>query len=120
VAEAAPLAIEPAEEKVWSVAPGAKLEIPLKLTRRGEFAKEALKLKPAGLPALDPAPEADVAAGAATAKVTLDPAALKIPTGEHTVYFQTTTKGKFRGKDVTTTVFSTPVRINVAAAVASH
>ena len=32
------------------------------------------------------------------------------------VYLQTFTKGKFRGKDVNTTVYSTPVRLSITPA----
>ena len=37
----------------------------------------------------------------------------KLSPGEHTVYFETQTKGKFRGKDVITTIYSAPLRITV-------
>lgn len=111
-AESAPVSLGVAEDKRWDIPAGGKVEIPLKVTRRGEF-KEALKLKPAGAPGLDAAKEIDVAAGAATTTATIDLATTKIPSGEYTVYFQAQTKGKFRGKDATTTIYSAPIRIAV-------
>lgn len=96
----------------WEAAPGSKLEIPLKIARTPEF-KEALKLKAYGMPGLDAVKEIDVAPTAGEAKAVIDLAATKLPAGEHTIHFQSQTKGKFRGKDVTTTIFSTPIRIVV-------
>jgi len=114
-AEPAPVSVAATEDKRWEIPAGGKIEIPLKVTRRGEF-KEALKLKPAGAPGLDTAKEIDVAAGAATTTATIDLATLKIPSGEYTVYFQAQTKGKFRGKDATTTIYSAPIRLAVQPA----
>ena len=91
---------------------GAKLDIPLKIARRGEF-KEPLKLKAGGATGIDPLKEIDVAPDAATVTASLDLAVAKIPVGEHTIYFSAQTKGKFRGKDVITTIYSTPVRLAV-------
>jgi hypothetical protein len=113
-AETAPVSVEPAEDKCWEAIAGGKLEIPLKVTRRGEF-KEALKLKAFGAPGLDTLKEIDVDAKATTAKVTIDLATVKLPPGAHTIHFEAQTKGKFRGKDVTTTIYSTPIRISVQA-----
>jgi hypothetical protein len=113
--EPAPVSVAAAEDKRWEIAAGGKIEIPLKITRRGEF-KEALKLKAMGAPGLDPAKEIDVAANVTTATATIDLASAKIPAGEYTVHFQAQTKGKFRGKDVTTTIYSAPLRIAVQAA----
>ena len=110
--EAAPISVQPVADKVWEVVSGAKLEIPLKIARRGEF-KEALKLKAAGAPAIDAAKEIDVDAKADTVTAVIDLATAKIPAGGHTIYFQALTKGKFRGKDTTTTMFSAPIRMTV-------
>lgn len=113
--EATPVSIVAAEEKCWNIPAGGKVEIPLKITRRGEF-KEALKLKVAGAPALDPVKEIDVAANAATATATIDLATAKLSPGEYTIHFTAQTKGKFRGKDAITTIYSAPIRIAVQAA----
>ena len=111
-AEAAPLRIAAAEEKVWTAKAGEKLEIPLKITRSADF-KEPLKLKAAGLPAVDALKEMDADAKAATVTATLDTKALKLPAGEHTIHFTTQNKIKVRGKDAVVTFFSAPIRIAI-------
>lgn len=110
--EASPLALDPAPESVREVAAGGKLEVSLKVARRGEF-KEVLKLKTLGVTGSEQVKEVEVGAKADSVKVVLDTAALKLPVGRHTVYFTTLTKGKFRGKDVTSTFFSTPFAFEV-------
>jgi hypothetical protein len=114
-AEAAPVSIATTEDKRWEIADGGKIEIPMKVTRRGEF-KDALKLKAAGAPGVEAVKEIDVAADAAAATATIDLASAKIPPGEHTIHFTAQTKGKFRGKDVITTIYSAPIRIAVQPA----
>ena len=114
-AESAPVSVAATEDKCWEIAAGGKIDIPLKITRRGDF-KEALKLKAMGAPGIEPAKEVDVATNATTATATIDLAAAKIPAGEYTVHFEAQTKGKFRGKDVTTTIYSAPIRIAVQTA----
>ncbi len=113
-ADPAPIAIGSAEEKVWEAPAGGKLEIALKVTRRGEF-KEALKLKAEGAPAIETQPEIDIPAGAPAAKATIDLAKVKLPPGAHTIHLQGVTKGKFRGKDVTASLYSSPIRVSVKA-----
>jgi hypothetical protein len=73
-------------------------------------------LKAMGAPGIEPAKEVEVAANATDATATIDLATAKISSGDHTIYFQAQTKGKFRGKDVTTTIYSTPIRIAVQPA----
>lgn len=111
-AEAAPVSLAAAEDKQYEIAQGAKLEIPLKVTRRGEF-KEALKLKALGAAGIETVKEVDVAADAKVATATIDLATTKLAVGEHVIHFETQTKGKFRGKDVVTTIFSAPIRVAV-------
>ena len=110
--EVSPIALTPKSEGAREVAAGGKLEVALKVERRGEF-KEVLKLKTAGAPGVEQVKEVDVDAKADSAKVVLDTAALKLPVGRHTVYFTTLAKGKFRGKDLTTTFFSTPFTFEI-------
>ena len=112
--EAAPISVAPAEDKLWEAPVGGKLLIPLKITRRGEF-KDALKLKGLGAPGLEALKEIEVAAGAGAATATIDLGAVKIPAGEHAIYFAAAARGKFRGKDVSTTIFSEAIRIAVKA-----
>ncbi|HEY2344095.1 MAG TPA: hypothetical protein VGH90_13720, partial [Chthoniobacteraceae bacterium] len=116
-AEEAPISIEPTEDKVWETALGAKVEIPLKITRRGEF-KDPLELRAGGAPGIEAWTHLTAAPNDTTLKATIDPTALKLPAGEHTIYFTGLTKGKFRKADVTTEVYSTPIRLEVKAAAA--
>ena len=111
-AEAAPIRIEAAEDKVWQAKAGEQLQIPLKITRSAEF-KEPLKLKAAGIAAIDAMKEIDADAKAATVNATLDLKVLKLPAGENTIFFSTQTKGKYRTKDTTVTVYSAPIRIAI-------
>jgi hypothetical protein len=110
--EPSPLELTPQSETPREVAVGGKLEVSLRVVRRGEF-KDVLKLKTGGAQGVDQIKEVEVPAKADVAKVVLDTAAMKLPAGKHTVYFTTLTKGKFRGKDVTTTFFSTPLAFEV-------
>ena len=112
--EAAPISVESAEDKVWEAPAGGKLVIPLKVARSAEF-KDALKLKGFGAPGIETLAVLDVAAGATAATATIDLGAVKIPAGEHTIYFQGAAKGRFRGKEVTPAIFSAPIRIAVKA-----
>ena len=110
--EVAPISIEAAEDKVWETAAGAKLEILLKITRRGGF-EEALKLKAFDAPGIEGLQEIDVEAKGAAATASIDLAAVKIPAGNYTIHFRAQTKGKFRDKETPITVFSAPIRISV-------
>ena len=110
--EAAPISVEATEDKVWEAAAGAKLDIPLKITRRGGF-DEALKLKAFDAPAIEGLKEIDVDGKAPTATASIDLAAVKIPAGNYTIHFRAQTKGKFRDKETPITVFSAPIRISV-------
>jgi len=111
-ADSAPVRIEPAEDKTWEAPAAGKIDIPLKITRSADF-KEALKLKAGGIAALDAFKEIDVDAKAATFTASLDLKALKLPAGESTIFFSAQTKGKYRNKDTTVTVYSVPVRIAI-------
>jgi hypothetical protein len=111
-AEPAPISIAPAEEKIWEAPAGGKIEVPLRITRSGEF-KEALKFKASGIAAIDPLKEIDIDPKAASVTATIDLKTLKIPAGSHTIYFSVQTKGKYAKKDNTITVYSAPIRIAV-------
>ena len=111
-AESAPIRIEAAEDKVWQAKAGEQLQIPLKITRGAEY-KEPVKLKAAGLAAIDPMKEIDADAKATTVNATLDLKALKLPAGENTIFFSTQTKAKYKGKDTVVTVYSAPIRIAI-------
>ena len=110
--ETAPISVEAAEDKVWEAAAGAKLEIPLKITRRGGY-DEAFKLKAYDAPAIETLKEIDVEAKGAAATASIDLAAVKIPAGNYTIHFRAQTKGKFRDKETPITVISAPIRISI-------
>jgi len=93
--ESAPISIATAENKTWEVAAKARLEIPLKITRRGDFTA-TLKLKPLGPGTPEALKEFEVDAKATNATLTLDFAALKLPPGTHLFALQTQTTGKYR------------------------
>lgn len=93
--ESAPISIEAAENKVWETPEVGKLQIPIRLIRRAEF-NANLKLKAAGLPALEKLKEIEVDGKATNATVELDLTQYKIPPGTHSFYLQTQTPGKYR------------------------
>lgn len=92
--EAAPISIT-AENKLWETSLAGKLQIPLQVHRRGDF-NDLIKLKPAGIPPVDPMKEIDVNNKTNETMLTLDLTQLKIPVGTHTIYLQAQTKGKYR------------------------
>ncbi|HEY2953600.1 MAG TPA: hypothetical protein VGK40_13505 [Verrucomicrobiae bacterium] len=92
--ESAPISIA-AENKAWEATKGGKLKIPFTVTRRGEFTAN-LKLKAAGLPALDSLKEIDVDGKATESVLELDLAQQKLSPGSYTFYLQTQTPGKYR------------------------
>jgi hypothetical protein len=94
-AESAPLTVEPAENKAWEVAAGAKLQVPLKVLRQGDF-NESLKLKANGVGALDSLKELDVDSKTNAVMLEIDLAQQKLPPGAQTFYLQAQTKGKYR------------------------
>ncbi len=95
--DVAPISIASAENRTWETSVAGKLQIPLAAARRGgsnDF-KGALKLKPAGVPALDAAKETDLDAGTNRAVLELDLSAQKLPAGTYTFYLQGQTAGKY-------------------------
>lgn len=111
-AEAAPISVQPAEDKVWEAPAGGKLDIPLAIIRRGEFA-EALKLKAGGIALLDQIKEVDVEAKGTKATFSIDLKTVKLPAGTYSFYLSTQTKGKHAKKDATVSIYSTPIRIAI-------
>ncbi len=117
VALDAPLLIEPAQP-LYEVDAKGKFSVPLKVTRRADFA-DAIKLTALGLVAATP-PTADVKAKGADGKFEGDVAKLKLAPGDYSVVLQTTAKFKHKGndpkakvKDVVATVHSKPFTIRV-------
>lgn len=92
--ESAPITVA-AEKKTWEAAANAKLDIPLRVTRRGDF-NAAFKLKPLAPGAQDSLKEFDVDAKATNITLKLDLAALKLAPGSYVVSAQGITTGKYR------------------------
>jgi hypothetical protein len=93
--ESAPLSMATSERKTWEAPANGKLEIPLAITRRGEF-NANLKLKPLGPGTAEALKEFDADGKATNATLTLDFAALKLAAGEYVFAVQSQTTGKYR------------------------
>jgi len=94
-AESAPVSLAAAENKVWEAPKGGRVKIPLKVTRRGDFTA-SLKLKPAGVPALDSLKEIDIDGKTTDPALELDLAQQKLSPGTYTFHLQGQTQGKYR------------------------
>ena len=92
--EAEPALVQVGEDKVWETSLGGSVEIPVKLTRRGEF-KDAVKLTAAGLPNEIKPKEVNLAAGAADAKFELQLTQQNIKPGSYTFYLRGDAKRKY-------------------------
>lgn len=93
--ESAPVSIQAAEDKTWEASAGAKLNIPLRIVRRGEF-NGKLSLKAAGHSALESLKNLEVDEKATNATLELNLAEQKLPPGSHTFYLTTQATGKYR------------------------
>lgn len=122
--EEAPITIRAAEKKIWEAKAGEKLTIPLQLIRRGEFSGSVIQLKAFGVGF----EKCSVEAGLKTDKhdAVLDLAAMKLPTGEHTIAFYGRAVSKYaaptksgksgKKKDIVDIVVSEPITIRVLPA----
>ena len=93
--ESAPTSITSIGTKVWEVPDKGKVEIPLAITRRGEF-NATFKLKPLGPGVAEALKEFDVDGKATNATLKLDFAALKLAPGDYAFAVQTMATGKYR------------------------
>lgn len=93
--EYAPITIAANEKKVWEVAAGEKLTIPLVHTRRGEFSGSTLQLRTFGA-GFEQVPRFDVSLDADQSAVVLDLAALKTPPGDYLIAFYGSAVVKYR------------------------
>jgi hypothetical protein len=93
--ESAPISIAAAEKKIWEAPANSKLQVPLTITRRGEF-NANLKLKPLGPGTSEALKEFEADGKATNAMLTLDLAALKLAAGDYVFAVQTQTTGKYR------------------------
>jgi hypothetical protein len=92
--EAAPLLVAAAATNALEAIVGTKLQIPLAITRNGEFG-EKLKLKIAGASVLDSVKELEIDSKATNATFEIDLAQAKLAAGTYTLHFHTQTKGKY-------------------------
>jgi hypothetical protein len=93
--ESAPVSIGASEKKTWEAPANGKLQVPLLITRRGEF-NANLKLKPLGPGTQEALKEFDADGKATNATLTLDLAALKLAAGDYVFAVQSQTTGKYR------------------------
>jgi len=93
--ESAPLSIAAVEKKTWEAPANGKLQVPLAITRRGDF-NANLKLKPLGPGTAEALKEFEADGKATNATLTLDLAALKLGVGDYVFAVQTQTTGKYR------------------------
>ena len=93
--ESAPVSIAVAEKKTWEAPANGKLQVPLTITRRGEF-NANLKLKPLGPGTQEALKEFEADGKATNTTLTLDLAALKLAAGDYLFAVQTQTTGKYR------------------------
>jgi len=91
--EAAPLELIPASGKPVEAVIGTKVTVPVKVSRRGEFAAD-LKVKPYGHAALAKVPDSTVKKDAGN--VVIDLKKYKLPEGTHQLFLKTNSKGKYR------------------------
>ncbi|MBA4017311.1 MAG: hypothetical protein C0483_09070 [Pirellula sp.] len=89
-AEQVPTTVLAGEGKAFDVTKGTKIEIPVRVTRRGDF-KEPLTLNAVGLPANVKAANLVIAPGAKEGKLVVDVAA-NAPQGEFGIYLNAQTK----------------------------
>jgi hypothetical protein len=92
--EPAPVIIAVAATNALEAVEGTKLQIPLTITRTGDF-NEKLKLKLAGAQPLEASKELEADAKATNATFELNLGQAKLAPGTHVAYFHTQTKGKY-------------------------
>jgi hypothetical protein len=93
--EQAPITIAPYGKDAWEAVAGAKVTVPLALTRRSEFSGATAKLKVFGA-GFEQSPPFDISLTADAAQAVLDLAALKTPPGEYWIGFYGGAVAKYR------------------------
>ena len=92
--ETDPALVQIGEDKVWETSLGGKLEIPVTVTRRGDF-KDAIKLTAAGLPQQIRPKELNVDGNKGDGKFELELNQQNTPLGVYTFYVRGETKWKY-------------------------
>jgi hypothetical protein len=90
----APAFVKAGDDKVWETSLGGKLEVPLNLTRRGDF-KEAVKLTASGLPAEIKPAEVNLDPNTAAGKLEIPVTNQATKPGVYTFYLRSDTKMKY-------------------------
>ncbi|MCA9222821.1 MAG: serine protease, partial [Planctomycetales bacterium] len=93
--EMAPISIVAAEDKVWEVAAGQLLKIPLKHIRREDFSGDIMGLRTFGT-GFDKTPNFEVSLKADQSEAVLDLAKLKTPPGDYRIAFYGSAVAKYR------------------------
>jgi len=93
-AEASPLTITGAENKIYEAKAGETLKIPLKAEWRGEFSGTSMKLKAYGS-GFDGLKEFDLPVKATSTEAVIDLATLKTPPGDYTIAFYGSAVAKY-------------------------
>ena len=93
--ETIPIRLEGEGKDDWETSLAGKLEIPILVERRGDFGGD-MKLKPAGPPALEAAPEFEIKGSTNRTTLVVDLTKTKLPIGTHLVYLRAQAKGKYR------------------------
>jgi hypothetical protein len=122
--EPAPIIITAVGTNFFESCVAAKLEIPLKITRTGDF-NSALKLKALGVPGLEAMKELAIDGKVTNSNAQIDLA--KARPGEYDLIFETEAPGKYqpadlakkkdapKPKEVTIVAYSRPVRLKIVA-----
>lgn len=115
--EQAGLSIAASEEKVWEVAAGEPLSIPLALTRRGEFSGKTMALKTFGAGFEQTAPF-DFSLADDQSSAVLDLARLKPQPGDYTIAFYGGAVAKYsvgdaKPTDIVDIYVSNPIHVRV-------
>lgn len=115
--EQAGLSIQAAEDKVWETTVGAKLTIPLRLVRRGEFSGKTMSLQTFGA-GFERTPNFEMSLTQDQSEAVLDLARLKTPPGQYTVAFYGGAVAKYgygneKPKDIVDIYVSKPISIRV-------
>jgi hypothetical protein len=92
--EEAPYTVAVAEQKVWEMSRAGKLEIPVKVTRRGDF-KGTIALAPVGLPQNMQVPNVNLDGNAAEGKVQIN-LPNNVAIGTYTFYLNATSQVSYK------------------------
>jgi hypothetical protein len=115
--EMLPALVQVSEDKVWETSRGGKLEIPITVTRRGDF-KETLTLAPAGVPNELKPPNLAIKADDKEGKLQFSATNNNVKPGVYTFYLRADTKLKYQRNSEAVAVAEQEQK-NVDAAIAA-